>query len=160
MIVPDRRRRPDRRAAGWSKAAIRLDLLKLMNGHLTLSLGGLIVGHLHLGPTHMALALRDGAMEAHIDRIALYGGTGTAILAADGRGAVPSFRNTLSFTGIAMRPFLADAIAVDKLGRHRLGRAGRRRRPAPRPMRSCAVCPGEERRRSRTARSVASTWAR
>ncbi len=45
----------------------------------------------------------------------LYGGAGIADLVVDDRGAMPALANKLSFTGIAMRPFLADTIGVDKL---------------------------------------------
>lgn len=102
-------------SGGWSRTPIKLDLLKLLNGHLTVSVGSLTVRHLHLGFTRIAATLADGAMEAHLDPIALYGGHGQAVLAIDTRGAVPSFRNQLTFSGIAMRPFLADAIGVAQL---------------------------------------------
>ena len=102
-------------SGGWSKAPIKLDLLRLLNGHLNLTVGSLAVRHLHLGQTHIAAALTDGAMEAHLDPITLYGGRGKAFLSVDGRAAVASFRNQLTFSGIAMRPFLTDAIGVAQL---------------------------------------------
>jgi AsmA protein len=102
-------------SGGWSKAPIKLDLLKLLNGHLNLTVGSLAVRHLHLGFTHIAASLTNGAMEAHLDPITLYNGHGTAFLAVDNHAAVPTFRNQLTFTGIAMRPFLADAIGVAQL---------------------------------------------
>lgn len=102
-------------SGGWSKAPIKLDLLKLANGHLNLAVGSLSVQHLHLGFTRIAASLTDGAMEAHLDPITLYGGHGTAFLAVDAHGGVPGFKNQLTFTSIAMRPFLGDAIGVAQL---------------------------------------------
>ncbi|MBL6853241.1 MAG: AsmA family protein [Alphaproteobacteria bacterium] len=102
-------------SGGWSRAPVRLDLLKLANGHVNLAVGSLVVRHLKLGFTKVAATLTDGAMEAHLDPITLYGGRGRACLAADGHGDVPSFRNQLIFSAIAMRPFLADAIGVGQL---------------------------------------------
>ena len=101
-------------SGGWSKTPIKLDLLKLLNGHLNIAVGSLTVRHLHLGPTRIAATLADGALQAHLDPITLYGGHGTALLSIDG-SAVPVLHNKLTFTGIAMRPFLTDAIGVDKL---------------------------------------------
>jgi AsmA protein len=102
-------------SGGWSKAPIKLDLLKLLNGHLNIAVGSLAVRHLHLGPTRVAAVLDGGALQAHLDPITLYGGHGTAFLSVDGSGVAPILHNTLTFSGIAMRPFLTDAIGVDKL---------------------------------------------
>lgn len=102
-------------SGGWSKAAIKLDLLKLINGKLILNTQSLTVRHLKLGKTTMSVALADGVMEAHLDPIALYGGTGKAFLVADARGAVPAFKNRLTFANIGMKPFLIDAIGVTQI---------------------------------------------
>ncbi len=102
-------------AGGWSKTPIKLDLLKLIDGDLTLKIGTLSVLHLKTGATTIALALQDGAMTAHLGPMQLYGGSGTADLQVDASGPVPLLANRLSFTGIAMSPFLADTIGVDKL---------------------------------------------
>ena len=102
-------------SGGWSKVPVKLDMLKLINGHLTLNAGALSVLHLKTGRTAIAVALQDGLMTAHLSPMALYGGSGRADLTVDGRGAVPLHANKLVFTAIAMRPFLADTIGVDKL---------------------------------------------
>ncbi len=102
-------------SGGWSKTPVKLDLIRLLNGHLTLNIGALSVLHLKTGVTSIAVTLQDGLMSAHLGPMQLYGGTGIADLTVDGRGAVPAVANKLSFTGIAMRPFLTDTIGVDKL---------------------------------------------
>ncbi|HEY0299854.1 MAG TPA: AsmA family protein, partial [Rhizomicrobium sp.] len=100
---------------GWSRTPIKLDLIKLLDGHLTLNVGALAVLHLKTSKTTIAVALDGGAMTARLGPMALYGGNGKAELKVDGRGAVPLLANKLAFSGIAMRPFLADTIGVDKL---------------------------------------------
>jgi AsmA protein len=100
---------------GWSTAPIRLGLLKLADGQLVLNAGSLSVLHMRLGKTSIALSLDGGAMTAHINPMALYGGSGSADLTVDARGPVPQFRNRLAFRGIAMAPFLADTIGNDKI---------------------------------------------
>jgi AsmA protein len=102
-------------SGGWSKTPVKLDLIKLLNGHLTLNAGTLSVLHLKTGAATIAVTLQDGMMRAHLGPMQLYGGTGIADLTLDTRAAVPSVANKLSFTGIAMRPFLTDTIGVDKL---------------------------------------------
>ncbi|HEY4943093.1 MAG TPA: AsmA family protein [Rhizomicrobium sp.] len=102
-------------SGGWSKTPVKLDLIKLLNGHLTLNVGALSVLHLKTGRTAIAVTLQDGSMTAHLGPMQLYGGSGVADLAVDGRGAIPAVANRLTFTGIAMGTFLADTIGVDKL---------------------------------------------
>ena len=100
---------------GWSRTPFRLDLIKLVNGHLTLNLGALSVLHLKIAKTTLAVALQDGLMTAHLAPMELYGGAGNADLSVDDRGPMPAIANRLTFSGIAMRPFLADTIGVDHL---------------------------------------------
>lgn len=102
-------------SGGWSRTPVKLDLIRLLNGHLTLNIGALSVLHLKTGRTAIAVTLQDGLMTAHLGPMQLYGGSGVADLAVDGRGATPAVANRLTFTGIAMGAFLADTIGVDKL---------------------------------------------
>ncbi len=108
-------RPPGPPSGGWSKTPVRLDLIKLLNGNLTLAIGTLGVLHLKTDRTVIALSLQDGLMKAHLEPMRLYGGAGKADLVVDNRGAVPSVANNLTFTNIAMKPFLADTIGVDRL---------------------------------------------
>jgi len=103
-------------AGGWSKAAIRLDLLKLANGKLTLNAGEVDVLHLKLGKTVIAATLAGGVMTAVMNPMTLYGGTGAATLTVDARAPVPVVANKLAFQNIAFGPFLTDTIGVDKIG--------------------------------------------
>ena len=105
-------RKPD---PGWSKAQINLAWLKEANADLALDIGALHLRNLHLGHTVGLLALKNAALMARLDSIALYGGTGRAQLAVDASGAVPRFHNALKFDHIALRPFLSDAMGVDRI---------------------------------------------
>ncbi len=105
-------RKPD---PGWSKAQINLAWLKEANADLALDIGALHLRNLHLGHTVGLLALKNAALMAQLDSIALYGGTGRAQLAVDASGAVPRFRNALKFDHIALRPFLNDTMGVDRI---------------------------------------------
>jgi AsmA protein len=102
-------------ADGWSKNPIQLALVKLIDGHLMIDAGSLAVRHLKLGRGTLDVKLADGLMTAHMAPLQLYGGTGDARLTVDARGGVPQFANTLTFANIAMGPFLADALGVNKV---------------------------------------------
>ncbi len=100
---------------GWSRTAIKLDLLKLANGRLTLNAGRLDVLHLKLGKTVIVATLAEGLMTAVLNPMELYGGSGAATLTVDARTPVPVIGNRLTFKDIVFGPFLADTIGVDKI---------------------------------------------
>ena len=102
-------------ATGWSRTPIKLDFLKLLNGHLKINTGVLTVLHMKLGRTGIDLALKGGLMTAQLSPMQLYGGSGNAALSVDTRGAVPAIANRLVFSNIDMHAFLIDTIGVDKL---------------------------------------------
>ena len=109
---PSPARKPE---PGWSKAPINLAWLKEANADLALDIGPLRLRNLHLGHTVGHLTIKDAALTARLDSIALYGGHGRAQLALDASGAVPRFRNDLQFDRIALRPFLGDTMGVDRI---------------------------------------------
>src|SRR5262249_13548722 len=78
----------------------------------------------------MALKVANGAVDGHLTRVSMYGGTGTARLIADGSKATPQIAVELNVQNIQAEPLLKDAIAFDRItarGRFRvaLGGAGR-----------------------------------
>jgi AsmA protein len=100
---------------GWSHAPVKLDLLKLLNGHLRIATGALAVLHMKLGRTGIDLTLDRGTMTALLNPMQLYGGGGTARLSVDTRRPVPVLANSLAFSNIDMHAFLIDTIGVDKV---------------------------------------------
>jgi AsmA protein len=73
--------------------------------------------------SNVALALRvaNGAADAHLTRISLYGGAGTARLIADGSGRTARVAVELNANDIQAEPLLRDAIGFDSIvGRGRL----------------------------------------
>ena len=100
---------------GWSRTAINLEMLRLVNGRLTLNAERVDVLHLKLGKTVIVATLADGLLTAVMNPIQLYGGTGAATLTVDARAPVPLIANKLAFTNIAFGPFLADTIGVDRI---------------------------------------------
>jgi AsmA protein len=109
--------RPARKAeTGWSRTPINLTLLKKADARLTLGVDALRLRNLRLGKTVVRVALAGGALTARLDPITLYGGSGRAELDVmpDGRGG-NTIGNKLQFDHIALRPFLNDALGVDRI---------------------------------------------
>jgi AsmA protein len=100
---------------GWSTAPIALDILKHVDADLALDVGALDIKSLKIGRAQIRIALMDGLLDAHLDRIALYGGVGRAQLTVDASGPEPRLRNTLAFDNAAVQPLLADTIGVQNI---------------------------------------------
>ncbi len=69
----------------------------------------------------LALRINEGAADAQLTRLSLYGGAGMARLIADARNATPRIALDLDLQNVNALPLLTDAIGFDKLeGRGRL----------------------------------------
>ena len=100
---------------GWSTKPIDLSVLGLMNAKLTLRTGALTLRSLKAGKTTIAVALSGGTLNASLALNGLYGGHGTARLRVDSRGRTPRFANTAHFDNLAIKPFLADTLGIDRI---------------------------------------------
>lgn len=105
----------------WSNDALDLTGLRALDANLNLALGTLQFQRMNFSNVALALRVANGAADARLTQIALYGGTGTARLIADGSGAVPRIAVELTTQNIQAEPLLRDAIGFDKIvGRGRL----------------------------------------
>lgn len=105
----------------WSAEPLDLTGLRALDANLNLALGTLQFQRMSFSNVALALRVANGAADARLTQIALYGGTGTARLIADGSGAVPRIAVELSTQNIQAEPLLRDAIGFDKIvGRGRL----------------------------------------
>lgn len=105
----------------WSNDPLDLSGLRALDADLALEFGALKFQQMSFANVAMALRIANGAADARLSRIALYGGTGTARLIADGAGATPRIAVELTTENIQAEPLLRDAIGFDKIaGRGRL----------------------------------------
>jgi AsmA protein len=105
----------------WSQAPLDLSGLRALDAHLNLSLGALRFREMSFSNVALVLRLANGAADARLTRISLYGGSGVARLIADGSGAVPRIAVELDAQNIQAEPLLRDAIGFDRItGRGRL----------------------------------------
>lgn len=108
-------------SAGWSDAPLNLTGLRALDANLSLTLGGLRFQKMSFQNVALALRVANGAADARLTRIALYGGSGTARLIADGSGAVARVAVELNANDVQAEPLLRDAIGFDSIvGRGRL----------------------------------------
>ncbi len=105
----------------WSQDRLDFSGLRALDANLNLTLGALRFQRMSFSDAVMNLRLANGAADARLSRISLYGGAGSARLIADGAGATPRIAVELDVQNIQAEPLLRDAIGFDKItGRGRL----------------------------------------
>jgi AsmA protein len=88
--------------------------LRRVDANLDLTFAGLTMRRWEAGPSQVALTLKDGRLTAKVDRIALYGGGGTATLTLDAT-AVPAMTLSCKLSGVQLEPLLVAAANTDRL---------------------------------------------
>lgn len=105
----------------WSSAPLDLSGLRALDAELNLGFGALKFQRMDFTDVQMVLRIANGAADARLTRISLYGGGGTARLIADGSGATSRIAVELNADGVQAEPLLRDAIGFDRIaGRGRL----------------------------------------
>lgn len=100
---------------GWSTERLDLTGLRALDANLNLTLGRLIFQRMNFTDVALGLRVANGALDARLSRIALYDGSGSARLIADGSGAVPRVAIELNVQNVQAEPLLRDAIGFDKI---------------------------------------------
>jgi AsmA protein len=100
---------------GWSNDPIDFTGLRALDANLSLSVGALRFQRMDFSDVQMVLRLANGAADARLTQISLYGGSGTGRLIADGSGAVPRLAIELNTENVQAEPLLRDAIGFDKI---------------------------------------------
>jgi len=100
---------------GWSNDPIDFTGLRALDANLALSVAALRFQRMDFSAVEMALRIANGAADARLTRLSLYGGSGTGRLIADGSGAVPRLAIELNAENVQAEPLLRDAIGFDKI---------------------------------------------
>lgn len=101
--------------SGWSTKPVDFSMLKTINAKLALSTGSLQVRQLKAGKTQVGMTLDNGALNAVLNMGAIYGGSGSANISVNARGAVPRIANNAHFDGLAIKQFLTDTLGVSRI---------------------------------------------
>ncbi len=102
-------------SSDWSNDPIDLAGLNSLNANLKLTAKQVRLGGVKLNNSDLDLKINDGLLTANLAKIALYKGTGSAQLVADGRGRTPKISQKFSLNAIDLLPLFRDAGGVDRL---------------------------------------------
>jgi AsmA protein len=105
-------------STAWSTDALDLSGLRALDVNFDLGVAALKFQHLSFSNVALNLRVVNGAADAHLTRISLYGGSGTARLIADGSRATPQVAVQLDAQNIQAEPLLKDAIGFDRVTGH------------------------------------------
>ncbi len=100
---------------GWSDEPIDLAGLKSLNANLKLTAKQVLFGGVKLNNSNLDLKISGGLLTADLANIALYKGSGSAKLIADGRGRTPKISQTFSLDAIDLLPLFRDAGDLDRI---------------------------------------------
>ncbi len=108
-------------STAWPTTSIDLSGLSAVNADLNLSIGALKFQQLEFSNARLRLGIENGIADARLQQVALYGGSGTGRLVADGRQRANRIGVQLDVQNVQALPLLTAAIGFDKIeGRGRL----------------------------------------
>ncbi len=105
-------------SSAWSSTPLDLSGLRALDANLDLAVAALKFQRLNFSNVALNLRVANGAADARLTRLALYGGGGVGRFIADGSGATPRVAFELNAQNIQAEPLLRDAIAFDKITGH------------------------------------------
>ncbi len=95
--------------AGWSSEALNLALLGIADGNARVNVGKLHFKNISIGQTSVDVAVKNHAMEAKFDDVALYDGHGRGVLTIDGSSGTANIGANFNLSSVSALPFLRDA---------------------------------------------------
>lgn len=95
----------------WSEKPLPFDDLRAIDGAVKITTDVFKVGAVETGPSSLTATLGGGALQAHVEASALFGGKGALDLTLS-HGAPTQMKLALDVTGVAAKPFLGAAFGV------------------------------------------------
>ena len=95
--------------AGWSSEQLNLTLLGVADGNARVNVSKLRFKNISIGQSSVDVALKDHAMQAKFNDVALYQGHGNGVLTVDGSSGSANVGAKFDLDGISALPFLEDA---------------------------------------------------
>lgn len=100
---------------GWSDEPIDLSGLKAVDADVSLSLGALQVQQIKIGRSAVAVALKNGRLNAALTELALYQGRGTGRIVVDASRTPTTIEAAFDLKDVQANPLLTDAVGFDRL---------------------------------------------
>lgn len=107
--------KPKKRApgGGWSTEPIDVHGLSMLDADMTIASGGLLYNDIKIGKSLIVVSLAGGLLKARLPQLQAYGGKGVGAVQLDGTTSVPKLQANVTVNGVAARPLLTDAMALD-----------------------------------------------
>jgi len=100
---------------GWSRAPIDTAALRSVNADLALSAGGIRYQKIKVDRGQLHVKLAGGRLEAKLQQLQLYGGSGSGVVVLDGSGKGVALSQDFSIAKVKAREFLSDAAGYSGL---------------------------------------------
>lgn len=94
---------------GWSSEPLNLTLLGVADGNARVSVEKLHFKNISIGKSSVDVAVKDLAMQAKFNDVALYKGHGSGVLAVNGSGGNANVTGNFKLDNVSAFPFLKDA---------------------------------------------------
>jgi AsmA protein len=94
---------------GWSSEPLNLTLLGVADGNARVSIDKLHFKNMSIGKSSVDVAVKNLAMQAKFNDVALYKGHGSGVLAINGSGGSANVAANFKLDGVSAFPFLKDA---------------------------------------------------
>lgn len=95
--------------AGWSSERLNLTLLGVADGTARVNVGKLHFKNVSIGQASVDVAVKDLAMQATFNDVALYQGHGRGVVTLDGSAGTANVGADLNLDSVSALPFLKDA---------------------------------------------------
>ena len=102
-------------SAQWSTDPIDFSALNAANIDLTASVKTLKAEGMSVGPLTLKASIANGKLNANLDDMRLYEGTGTAKVQLDASGPTPALNLSLTSANVSALPFLTDAAEFTRI---------------------------------------------
>ncbi|MEM5583489.1 AsmA family protein [Roseibium sp. AS2] len=95
--------------SGWSTVPIDFSGLKAVNADFRLTTREIRWDKIKIDESALSTTISNGVLTANLEKVALYGGTGTGTVTLNGAAAVPEVAATFSMAKLSAYPLLRDA---------------------------------------------------
>ncbi|MDA5194720.1 AsmA family protein [Govanella unica] len=106
---------PESKWAGWSEEPIDVSGLKAADADFAFKTKSLTYRKIQIGQSSLHLDLKAGILNANLQEMALYGGSGKGSVTVNGSGTTPSISANFQLSKVNAEPLLKDAGDFDKL---------------------------------------------